>query len=305
MKDGQGWRQPADLPWQVRSGAAALAVGLHALLVLMLVLHLREQDQGAPAVQAELWSPQALQHADQPHVAPPPPPPPPPSPQPQQQEVAQPKPDIALAEARRLQQAKLEQELQQQKQEQLQKQKQLQKEQQLRQQQLLQKEQQQKQQLQKEMEHQQQLAQQQEAAAEQQKRQQALKALLAKQTEAGIRAESATALTGASKRLQAVRSGANDRLRNEYIDRIRSKIRGMLILPPDLQGNPQVIYHVSVLPTGDVLSVRLVHASGQPAYDDAVQRAIYKASPLPMPPDSGLADQFRELDLHFSPSDQN
>ena len=293
MKDGHGWRQPASLPWPVRGGAAVLAIGLHALLVLMLFLHLRQQDEGVPAVQAELWSPQSLRQADQPHV--PPPPPPPPAPQPEQQEVAQPRPDIALAEAKRIQQARLEQQREQQ--EQQQKLKQLQKEQQ-------QKELQ-RQQLQKEMEHQQQLAQQQEAAAEQQKRQQALKALLARQTEAGIRTESATALTGASKRLQAARSGANDRLRNEYIDRIRSKIRGMLILPPDLQGNPQVIYHVSVLPTGDVLSVRLVHASGQPAYDDAVQRAIYKASPLPMPPDAGLAAQFRELDLYFSPSDQN
>ncbi len=292
--------QANDLPWGVRSGAALLALVLHVALVLMLLLHLREQDAGVPAVQAELWSPQALHQADQPHVVPPVPVPP--VPVPQQQEVTQPKPDIALAEEKRQQQAKADQQraqLQQALLEQAQKLKQ-QQEQKLKQ---AQAEQLKKQQ---EIEKQQQLVQQQQAAeAIKEQRQKALKALLAKQTQAGIQAESVTALNGARKQVMAAHAGVNDKLRNEYIARIQSKIRGMLIIPPGLQGNPQVVYHVSLLPTGDVLTVKLVRSSGQPAYDEAAQRAIYKASPLPMPPDAGLAQQFRELDLPFTPANGN
>jgi colicin import membrane protein len=49
-----------------------------------------------------------------------------------------------------------------------------------------------------------------------------------------------------------------------------------------------------------VLQVKLLHSSGQSAYDDAVSRAILKASPLPMPPDASLMSQFRDLDLNFA-----
>jgi colicin import membrane protein len=71
-------------------------------------------------------------------------------------------------------------------------------------------------------------------------------------------------------------------------------------LPDSLQGNPQARFTVSLLPTGDVLQVKLLRGSGQSAYDDAVERAILKSSPLPMPPDASLMAQFRELDLKFA-----
>lgn len=88
----------------------------------------------------------------------------------------------------------------------------------------------------------------------------------------------------------------------EYRSRIRNKILSYLILPPNLSGNPEVVYQVRLLPDGEVLNVTLIKSSGQPTYDKHVERAILRASPLPLPPDRELAAAFREeLILKFRP----
>jgi colicin import membrane protein len=43
------------------------------------------------------------------------------------------------------------------------------------------------------------------------------------------------------------------------------------------------------LPTGEVLSIRMLKSSGNPAYDTAVERAILKSSPLPLPSDRSFS----------------
>ena len=42
----------------------------------------------------------------------------------------------------------------------------------------------------------------------------------------------------------------------QWTDRIRAKIRGNIILPQDIPGNPEAIFDVTLLPTGEVLTVR-------------------------------------------------
>jgi len=87
----------------------------------------------------------------------------------------------------------------------------------------------------------------------------------------------------------------------DYIRRIQAKIRGNVTLPPDLNGNPEAIFDVVQLPTGEIIDVQLQKSSGVRAYDEAVQRAILKSSPLPRP-DS--PDMFRRsLTLKFRPLD--
>ena len=88
---------------------------------------------------------------------------------------------------------------------------------------------------------------------------------------------------------------------DEYIARIRAKVRGNWFLPPDLKGNPEAIFKVVQLPTGEVLDVKLARSSGIPAYDQAVERAILRSSPLPRPPNEALFS--RELELKFRPRD--
>ncbi|TMG74598.1 MAG: TonB C-terminal domain-containing protein [Betaproteobacteria bacterium] len=84
-----------------------------------------------------------------------------------------------------------------------------------------------------------------------------------------------------------------------YADKIRTKIKPNIVLPPDIKGNPEAIFDVVQLPTGVVLSAHLRKSSGHRAYDDAVERAILKSSPLPRP---DRPEQFqRNLNLKFRP----
>ena len=86
-----------------------------------------------------------------------------------------------------------------------------------------------------------------------------------------------------------------------YADKIKAKVRGNLILPIDLKGNPEAVFVVIQLPTGEVISTKLKKSSGNVAYDTAVERAILKSSPLPKPDKGELFA--RELTLTFRPQD--
>jgi len=84
-----------------------------------------------------------------------------------------------------------------------------------------------------------------------------------------------------------------------YANKIKTKIKGNVVLPADIKGNPEAIFDVTQLPTGEVLSARLRKSSGNRAYDEAVERAILKSSPLPKP---DRPEQFeRDLQLKFRP----
>jgi colicin import membrane protein len=85
-------------------------------------------------------------------------------------------------------------------------------------------------------------------------------------------------------------------------DKIRGKIRGNIILPRDIVGNPEAVFDVALLPTGEVLSVKQRRSSGHAAYDEAVYRAILKSSPLPKPDNPSLFE--RQLELRFRPLDK-
>ena len=96
----------------------------------------------------------------------------------------------------------------------------------------------------------------------------------------------------------AMRIKAND----AYIRAIQSKIKGNVLVPPDIAGNPEAIFDVVQLPTGEIIDAQLRKSSGVRAYDEAVQRAIIKSSPLPRPETPELFQ--RSLTLRFRPLDQ-
>ena len=73
------------------------------------------------------------------------------------------------------------------------------------------------------------------------------------------------------------------------------------MLPQNIQGNPEAEFDVVLLPGGNSLSIKLKRSSGNAAYDSAVEHAIQKAQPLPLPPDPALFRYFRELNLAFRP----
>jgi colicin import membrane protein len=99
-----------------------------------------------------------------------------------------------------------------------------------------------------------------------------------------------------------VAAAARAKALNEYIARIQAKVKSNWILPQDIQGNPEAVFDVVQLPTGEVLTTRLAKSSGNAAYDAAVERAILKSSPLPLPASRELFS--RELKLTFRPQDK-
>ena len=123
-----------------------------------------------------------------------------------------------------------------------------------------------------------------------QKQERELRELIAKQQ---ARQQAETARAAAAARAKAL---------NEYISRIQIKVKSNWILPQDIQGNPEAVFDVVQLPTGEVLLVKLVRSSGNAAYDAAVERAILKSSPLPLPTNRELFA--RELRLTFRPQDK-
>lgn len=96
---------------------------------------------------------------------------------------------------------------------------------------------------------------------------------------------------------------ARNKLRDEYVGKIRDRIKRFIVQPPNLEGNPEAQFDVTLLPGGNVLSARLVQSSGVSAYDDAIERAILKAQPLPLPDDPTMFNDFRELNLTFRPQE--
>jgi colicin import membrane protein len=109
------------------------------------------------------------------------------------------------------------------------------------------------------------------------------------------------ALEQAARAEQAAVAG---RVVDEYTARIAARIRSRIVMPPGIPDDARAEFSVTVLPGGRVLNVRLLKSSGYAVYDDAVERAIIKSEPLPLPPDPALFNRFRELKLGFRPKEQ-
>lgn len=100
---------------------------------------------------------------------------------------------------------------------------------------------------------------------------------------------------------KAAQEAATGRVVDEYISKIATKIRRNTVMPPDVANEARAEFLVILLPGGRVMSARLTKSSGNVAYDNAVERAILKSDPLPLPADAGLFNRFRELKLDFKP----
>jgi colicin import membrane protein len=93
------------------------------------------------------------------------------------------------------------------------------------------------------------------------------------------------------------------RIEGQYRDLISAKVRGNTRLPDNLTGNPEVRFRVKLRPTGEVVDVLPAQSSGNAAYDQAVERAIWKSSPLPLPSERDARIKFGELTLIQRPKE--
>jgi len=87
-----------------------------------------------------------------------------------------------------------------------------------------------------------------------------------------------------------------------YVAAITAKIKSNIAYGgnTDVAGAPRAEYQIDQLPTGEIISVRKIKSSGIPAYDNAVETAIAKSSPLPKRKDGTVS---REVVAGFNLKD--
>ncbi|MDD2667478.1 TonB C-terminal domain-containing protein [Zoogloea sp.] len=94
-------------------------------------------------------------------------------------------------------------------------------------------------------------------------------------------------------------SAARNKAIEAYVEKIRAKVKGNIVLPPGVSNDPFAIFYVDQLPDGSVIEVRLKRSTGNAQLDAAIERAIQKSSPLPKPDKPELFN--RTLELKFYP----
>lgn len=72
-------------------------------------------------------------------------------------------------------------------------------------------------------------------------------------------------------------------------------------VPEALSGNPKAVVEVTLLPSLEVRDVKLLQSSGNAAYDEAVQRAVWMAKTFPPLPAGVAFGDYRRLKLEFRP----
>ena len=99
---------------------------------------------------------------------------------------------------------------------------------------------------------------------------------------------------------QAV-SAQVQRIIDRYKNQILSKISQYWRVPKQLANGISATFMVNLAPGGVVISVRLIKSSGSAALDRSAQTAVIQSSPLPVPADTQLFDNFRVLRLTVRP----
>lgn len=99
----------------------------------------------------------------------------------------------------------------------------------------------------------------------------------------------------------AARQTARQQEIDKYQGLIKSQITRHWIIPATSRRDRVCTVKVRLIPGGDVVDVQIVASSGDPAFDKSVEKAVYRAAPLPVPADSDLFDEFREVIFKFRP----
>ncbi len=256
--------------------ALALAIAVHIVFVGVLIFSLRWQNRPPAPVTAELYAP-AIERQQEPKAEPKPEPPPAPEPRPEPKPEPKPvppprpepkaeRPDPRAAEIAQ----KSKQEEERRRKEQMERER-------------------------KEAEAKK-LAEEKRQAETKARREREIEALRVQAEREVLARAQADALARAK-----VEADARSKAEADWIRRIQAKIRGNVVLPPELPGNPEAIFEVAQLPTGEIIDAQLKKSSGVRAYDEALQRAILKSSPLPRPDRAEIFQ--RNLTLKFRPLD--
>jgi colicin import membrane protein len=108
-------------------------------------------------------------------------------------------------------------------------------------------------------------------------------------------------LAAEQAREAAQRQSAMQRMVDEYVLYIQEKVQRSWIRPPSSGSELSCTVEVRLIPSGEVIDAQIVRSSGNSAFDRSVEAAVFKASPLPVPPDPDVMEQFRSLRFEFKP----
>ncbi len=249
-----------------RFSAGVLALLVHVAFLALLVFGISWQAKEPPGVVVDLWSDLPVKAA-KPVVAPLPPPPP--EPAPVKKMEPKPAPPVPMRNADiALKEKRKQQETQL-------------KEEKRKQQEATQKQAQKTQMLQEKLK--------QEAEARQAK-------ALADQQQ--------VAQEAVARAAQAKQAAAQQSIVDDYTSRIQSKIRQKVNQTLCGNGNPQLEFDITLLPTGQLRGNPVLRkGSGIAACDMAVENAILQSDPLPVPTQPEVFSRFRELHLTFRPNE--
>ena len=88
---------------------------------------------------------------------------------------------------------------------------------------------------------------------------------------------------------------------NQYIAQIAARIERAWIRPPSARVGLECEVRVTQVPGGAVTGVQVGRCNGDEAVRQSIEAAVYRASPLPLPPDPALFE--RNLVITFRPED--
>lgn len=107
------------------------------------------------------------------------------------------------------------------------------------------------------------------------------------------------------KALKAAQAKAQQQAMLSEIDKYKGLILQAIsqnwLVPSDVNRNLSCQLLISLGPGGTVLNVQVARSSGNTALDNSAKTAVYKSSPLPVPSDPALFNQFRQLKLTVRP----
>lgn len=100
-----------------------------------------------------------------------------------------------------------------------------------------------------------------------------------------------------AERTKARQSGLED----QYIRMLQNRIEQNWNRPPSAQPGLDCWVNVTQIPSGDVINVSVDRCNGDDAVVQSIERAVQRASPLPLPPVPALFE--RNLRIEFVPHD--
>ena len=127
---------------------------------------------------------------------------------------------------------------------------------------------------------------------------QAKAAAAAKAADERARVEELRRQMAEEEHIAAVESGP---LADRYKASLQARIQKAWIKPPSARVGVDCLVEVTQVPGGEVTSARVTQCNGDAAVRQSIENAVYRASPLPDPPDPALFQ--RNFAFRFKPDE--